>query len=269
MDVASPLLSRACAVLDAAGVRWAVLRGAETLGVPAGRLEVDLLVGPQDMRRLPGLLAPLGFRPRRAWGHAPHRFLDALDGATVTLLTLDAVDRLCYGRPVRSLGANHAAQALDGRERHGELWTLTLADEFATLLLHALLDKPAPAAAHRARLATLWRASAGPGARDTLLGLVASMARGAVSAPVLAAAMESDDWTTLLEIRPRLRRRLFWSAPLATTAREIRGRAGRALAAVWRRLPRTAAPQSAPAASGLGLPAARAPAPSPGERRHG
>ena len=63
MDVASPLLRRACAVLDATGVRWAVLRGAEGLGAPAARVEVDLLVGPQDLCRLPGLLAPLGFRP--------------------------------------------------------------------------------------------------------------------------------------------------------------------------------------------------------------
>lgn len=269
MDVASPLLRRACAVLDAAGVRWAVLRGAENLGVRAARLEVDLLVGPQDMRRLPGLLAPLGFRPRRAWGHAPHRFLDALDGATATLLTLDAVDRLCYGRPVRSLGVNHAARALDARERHGELWTLAVADEFATLLLHALLDKQAPASSHRMRLATLWQASAGSGARDILLGLVAGTSRGAVSAPALAAALESDDWAPLLALRPRLRQRLFWSAPLASAARELRGRAGRALAAVGRRLPQSAEPQPSPAAGGVGLPAAHAPVPSPGERRHG
>jgi hypothetical protein len=269
MDVASPLLRRACAVLDATGVRWAVLRGAEGLGAPAARVEVDLLVGPQDLCRLPGLLAPLGFRPRRAWGHAPHRFLDALDGATVTLLTLDVVDRLRYGRPVRSLVTNLAARALDARERHGELWTLSAADEFATLLLHALLDKPAPAAVHCTRLATLWRASAGAGTRDSLLGLVAETSRGALPAAVLTGALESDEWAPLLALRPRLRRRLFWSAPLVSSAREVRGRAGRALAAAWRRLPRSSQPRHAPAAPGVGMPAARAAAPGPGRRRHG
>jgi hypothetical protein len=269
MDVASPLLRRACAALDTAGVRWAVLRGAAALASPAARQEIDLLVDQQDVPRLRAVLAPLGFRPRRAWGHAPHRFLDALDNASATQLTLDVVDRLRYGRPVRSLAVEHARAALAARTRLGELWTLEPADEFATLLLHALLDKPSPPAEHRMRLSTLWLASVAAGTQAQLLSRTASLTGGALPGAVLVAALESNDWALVLALRPRLRRRLFRHAPLATIGREVRGRAGRAGGALVRRLLRMASPHAPPAPRDADNSPPEATAPAHGRRLHG
>lgn len=139
LSTAPPALRAALSALDAAQVRWCLLRGADDLAHSAD--DVDLLVHPADMVTLTHTVArAAGFEPMPAWGRAPHRFFVTAAGGT--RIKLDVVTRLAFGRH----GELHTEGSIAGlvlasRRRIGELYVPAPADAFWALLLHAILDR--------------------------------------------------------------------------------------------------------------------------------
>ena len=143
------LLGAVFAGLDHVGVRWALLRGRETLGVPGG--DVDLLVSAEDIDSFEDVVFELGaftlprLRVPGSWSHAVlrhswHRFyvISAPDsGASVKL---DVVTRLVYSKQLK-LASNLEHGCLDRRLEDGGVHVLDPSDTFWTVLLHCLLDK--------------------------------------------------------------------------------------------------------------------------------
>jgi hypothetical protein len=132
--IAAPL-----AALDAAGVRWCLLRGADELHRLDG--DVDLLVDQRALRAVRATLAAAGgFAPVPAWGQGPHRFFAAYVADDDAWLKLDLVTELHFGRH-QELPTRTADALLARRLRHEGLWLPTPVDAFWALLLHAVLDR--------------------------------------------------------------------------------------------------------------------------------
>src|SRR5207245_316643 len=66
-----PLLADVFAALDAAEIRWCLLRGEATLASPSG--DIDLVVDPSQIRAMEEALAPLAVVPVQRWGGGVHR----------------------------------------------------------------------------------------------------------------------------------------------------------------------------------------------------
>jgi thymidylate kinase len=152
-----PLTGAVFRALDAAGVRWCLLRGAEDLARAGG--DVDLLVAPGDVAVLERAIAPLGLARLPAWGFGSHRFYLGYDATTDVWLKLDVVTELAFG-PWLSLRTGAAAGCLRRRRREAGIAVLDDADAFWCLLLHRMLDKgdvgPAGAALRRLAGASAW-----------------------------------------------------------------------------------------------------------------
>lgn len=129
---------RPLAALDAAGVRWCVLRGIHELDRVDG--DVDLLVGHSDVERLRQALTSSGaFIPQISWGRRPHLFFLGPATADGTRIKLDVVTRLAFGR-FGELPTDAAGAVLARRQRVGPVWAPAPGDAFWALLLHAVLD---------------------------------------------------------------------------------------------------------------------------------
>lgn len=147
-----PLVAAAFAELDAADVRWALLRGSDELADPVG--DVDVLVHPDDLGRVDAALARAGLRRMGVVGHGSHRFYLRWDAATRRWLVLDVVSRVDFGR-CQEFRSPLAEGYLERRRRTPAGWRLADEDEHWFLLLHLLLDKRrlAPARRPAARIA--------------------------------------------------------------------------------------------------------------------
>jgi hypothetical protein len=198
-------IAQALGVLDGAGIRWCLLRGAQELHLVDG--DVDLLVSRSELGRLRNaLVASGGLSPLSSWGRRPHSFYVGPAGEDA-VLKLDVVDELAFG-PYGELPTGAADQVLAGRRRQGDLWLPAPADAFWSLLLHALLDKGRVREERALELLAL-----APAARDERSGLRdvvdAACPGGWGSARVLD-AVEHRAWDELLALAPLLRDR--WPA---------------------------------------------------------
>ena len=206
-----PVAARAFAALDAAGVRWLLLRGERTLAAPPH--DLDLLVDPRDATRLPTVLAPLGFAPLPTWARASHRFYVAYDEELADWMQLDVVTELAYG-PHYAVRLATADAALAERRRTGTLWTLAPGDGFWTLLLHCVLDRGSISRAQAGRLREL----AGAGGRSALVaGLVREEEH------IVVAAALTGDTALLLGFRRAWLRRAARARPWASGRRLLVG----------------------------------------------
>jgi thymidylate kinase len=146
-----PVLTRAFQALDRAGVRWALLRGADDLALPTGY--VDVLVDRAAVPSLDGILAAAGLRRLGVRGHGRHRSYLAYDPAADLWVKLDVVSGVDFGR-FQEMRTPLADGCLHRRVHVGGLWRLAAEDEAWLFLLHQLLDKgsvpPARLAAARA-----------------------------------------------------------------------------------------------------------------------
>jgi thymidylate kinase len=133
-----PVVDAAFRGLTAAGVRWALVRGATDLAQPSG--DVDVLVDDAVLPRLDGILSGAGLRRLGMRGHGSHRFYFAYDAADDLWIKLDVVSRIDFGR-FQQLRSPLAAACLERRRRQGSVWRLAPEDEAALFLLHLLLDK--------------------------------------------------------------------------------------------------------------------------------
>ncbi|MFQ5603854.1 MAG: hypothetical protein ACE5HS_11345 [bacterium] len=142
--------------LQAAGIAYCLLRGADELQNTSDFLEIDLLVPKSQLCKLADCVAELGFVPWPAWGHAPHRFFLAFEKSRNNWVKLDVVTDIFFGAPIRKFRVNLAETFLRERVQR-DISMLSPAHEFIALLLHGLLDKNQIRAAHRRRLIQLWR----------------------------------------------------------------------------------------------------------------
>ena len=227
-DALEPVLADAFAALDAAGVRWCLLRDPGPRSEPNG--DVDLLVAPRDRRRAEAALERCRFtaHPRRGLGS--HRFRLARDDGHWT--TLDIVTDLAFG-PHRSWRALPAEEVLARRVRDQRGVARPDDDDLVWLVVaHGLLD--------RGRLAPTRLAEARRGVPHASLShpvaVALDRARPAgVGAAELRAMVERGDeaalatvgavaWPSLLA---HLSRRARALVAVRTTAHRLRNRLGR------------------------------------------
>jgi hypothetical protein len=139
--IVHPSIAAPLGALDAAGVRWCLLRGAGQLRRVDG--DVDLLVHRRDVPILRRVLTSGGrFAELPAWGRRPHRFFAAHIASPDAWLKLDVVTELAFGR-YHELRTRAAEDVLARRIHDGVLARPAPADAFWALLLHALLDRGA------------------------------------------------------------------------------------------------------------------------------
>ncbi len=138
--VAAPLRA-AFAALDAAGVRWALLRGIDNLAHP--ERDVDLLLAEHAWRSLDDLLSKAGFNRVRFNGHGPHRLYLGLltdDGLDLEWITLHCHASITFG-PMQEVRTDLAPGLLDRAQRVGGISVLEPADMFWHSLLHYFVDR--------------------------------------------------------------------------------------------------------------------------------
>lgn len=135
--------------LDRVGVRWALLRGRASLGLPGG--DVDLLVAEEDLDSFEDVVLELGaytlprVRVPGSWSRAVlrpswHRFYIVTDQSSGASVKLDVVTRLVYSKQLE-LASNLEGGCLDRRVDDRGVQVLDPTDSFWTVLLHCLLDK--------------------------------------------------------------------------------------------------------------------------------
>ena len=147
-------VSAALQSLNRSHIRYCLLRAPGFSNQPA--LELDLLVDRSQIAHLARLLRSEGYLSLPAWGHAPHHFFLTYSSASHSWIKLDVVGELVYGRPARCLRVDLAEQCLRDRRLEGGHYLLAPRDEFLSLLLHCLLDKPTVDPRHLRRLHLLW-----------------------------------------------------------------------------------------------------------------
>lgn len=236
-----PLLGEVFAALDAAGVRWCLLRGEGPIlagQAPAG--DIDLLVAPEDLPAMEQALAPLAVVPLESWGSGVHRMFYGYHAGTDVWVNLDVEPELDYGphasflvnwlQPAIRTGV--AAACLDRRRQVGGIWVLDPDDAFWSLLLHCIVDKQSVAERHRARLAEL----AASAATDGLFGrLVGRLCPAGWDAADIIEAVRNGDWPALVELGEELPRRAVAPHPVTERAAAL-GRGVRRLGASARRM---------------------------------
>ena len=215
-------LRRIFAALDEAKITYFLLRGFEELEIPAASSEVDLVVAPAHLPRLAKTLVGKGFVALPAWGHAPHYFFVAYDRAAGSWLKFDVVTDLRYGQPFRTLRVDLLATCLQNRQRREHTYVLAPADEFFTLFLHCLLDKGNFRDARRERLIELRRQIGKDNAvQKNVTEYFARYLAPVLAWDMLAAAIDNDEWQTILQRRKAVVRHLFRRAPIVGAWRRI------------------------------------------------
>jgi hypothetical protein len=206
-DTGEPAMHRAIAgalgVLDGAGVRWCLLRGAQDLDRVDG--DVDLLVSRPELGRLRhALVASGGLSPLSSWGRRPHHFYVGPVAGEDAVLKLDVVTELAFG-PYGELPTAAAEQVLAARRRQGDLWLPAPADAFWSLLLHALMDKGRVRDERARELVAL--APAARDERSALRDVVDASCPGGWGSARMLDAVEQRAWDELVALAPLLRDR--------------------------------------------------------------
>ena len=218
-------LSAVFTALDQAAINYALLRGYEELQDAQNHIEVDLLVAPEDLPRLAGVVARESFVALPNWGHAPHHFFLGFDRHSGGWLKLDVVTELRYGAPARVLRVDLAETCLQGRERRAPTYVLAPEHEFFTLLLHCLLDKKKFREERRARLQNLFEAlHQSNEARARCEALLAKVLTPALPWGDLQNIFANGDWHALLKRHNTVAARLHKGQRFAVWTRSIHGK---------------------------------------------
>lgn len=196
--------------LDAAGVRWCLLRGSRAGADPID--DVDLLVAPQDRARAMSVMRSNGLVHLRSFGRGTHTFWLGLDEATTSWVEFDLVTELAYGRHLE-LPTDAARHCLARRQRRSGTWFLAPDDEFWALLLHVVLDKNTLDNRHLRRLERLRHEA-------SLDSPLAQAIPGGLAAALLEYA-RAGDWSMALELGDALRSAWWSTQALAAARRSI------------------------------------------------
>jgi thymidylate kinase len=232
-----PLLADVFAALDAAEIRWCLLRGEAVLASPSG--DVDLLVDPSQIAAVEVALAPLAVVPIDKWGGGVHRSFLGYHAPTDQWIDLDVEPELVYGPhasflvnwALPSLRTGVAAGCLARRRREGGVWVLDPDDAFWALLLHCIVDKGLVAERHRGRLSELASVASPSGEFGELVGMHCPPGWDAARMIDAAAA---GDWDELVAVGAELPRHATAARPLATRAGGLLRGVGRLPGAAWR-----------------------------------
>jgi thymidylate kinase len=232
-----PLLAEVFAALDAAEIRWCLLRGEPALASPTG--DIDMMVDPSQVGAMEEALAPLAVVPVERWGGGAHRYLLGYHAPTDQWIDLDVEPELDYGPHASflvnwmlpSLRTGAAAGCLARRRREGGVWVLDPDDAFWALLLHCIVDKREVAGRHRARLSELAAAASPSGAFGRLVGR--HCPPGWDAARIIEAAA-AGDWEELVAVGAELPRQATAARPVATRAGGLLRGVGRLPGTAWR-----------------------------------
>ena len=223
-----PTIAAALAAMDAAEVRWCLLRGESKLATLEG--DVDLLVDERDLGRLEHALADAGgFVVLPAAGRGSHRFYGSYDAGNDGWLKLDVVTDLAFGR-FQELPTAAAGAVLGRRRRFGSLVVPDPSDGFWAELLHTLFDRRRIRPEHAREVAASARGAWG---RSSPLSAVVDAAcpEGWGSGRVLEAAA-AGRWDELELVGREIRARWPGAGPLVQRARTDANRGLRKLGAV-------------------------------------
>jgi hypothetical protein len=207
--------------LEEANVTYCLLRDCDQLERLTNPGEVDLLISPDELKRVGESLAVLGFVRLPNWGHKPHYFFLTYDEASDAWIKLDFVTEIAYGTPIRSLRTTLAQNCLVRRQRSGSIFILSPEDELVTLILHCILDKKRFTEERRDQLQSL---------RDQvtedayLTTLLASNWSAEMGWRRLASLIDGEKWTTLLAERERITNYLSNRDQFGTFVRQVTGR---------------------------------------------
>jgi O-antigen/teichoic acid export membrane protein/aminoglycoside phosphotransferase (APT) family kinase protein/thymidylate kinase len=210
-----PLLRTTFAALDAAGIRWCLLRG-DPDDLARGARDVDLLVTPADWVRLGGILAGLGMLQVPGYGRGPGGFFVGRD-AQGSWVHLDVAVDLAYGRFLQ-FETGMAPGCVDRSERVDGIRVLAPSDRFWALVLHSVLDKGDVSERHALRLQSLVdRASDG----GPLGEFAASILPSGWDAARVIAAVRSGSWDDLGAQRTGILLRLYRRDRLGSSRRVL------------------------------------------------
>jgi thymidylate kinase len=223
-----PLLDAAFRGLEAAGVRWLVLRG--DVGTLKRGGDIDLLVESGAGSRIDAALLPLGFAAVPSAGQGSHRFHLGYDDAARAWVRLDFTDRVEFSKH-QQLPTTTAAELLARRIRVDGHYRLRADDAFWHLLLHRLLSGRDIASDELVRLSQQAQA-AGP-----LAELVDRASRPATSGAELLDLARRREWQRLDALRLGLARAWRRNRPgayLLASAGNAADRVGHAVRSVVR-----------------------------------
>ena len=148
-----PVIAAAFAALDAAGLRWCLLRGRDRLAVPTG--DVDLLVAQGSAAGVRAAVAEVpGVLHQRTWAGGSQSFFLATDAADGWSVVIHCVDRVSFG-PYGCFETAEGSGVLERRVERDGVSSAADGDEFWITLVHALVDKASVAEKHRDRLRSL------------------------------------------------------------------------------------------------------------------
>ena len=209
--------------LDDAGVRWALLRGRSTLGMPGG--DVDLLVSADDLDSFEDVVFELGafvlprVRVPGSWSravlrHPWHRFYILSDPSSGASVKLDVVSRLVYNKRLQ-LESGLERGCLERRVEDGGVRVLDPTDAFWTVLMHCLLDKRKVSPHRAAELESACTSVRRPSPGEELFE---SLCPPGCSADQALAAVLDRDWQALADLGDRVVRSAGGSTPGAADA---------------------------------------------------
>jgi thymidylate kinase len=232
-----PLLAEVFAALDAAEIRWCLLRGEAGLASPSG--DVDMMVDPSQVRAMEEALAPLGVVPVERWGGGLHRYFLGYHAPTDQWIDLDVEPEFVYGPQASflvnwmlpALRTSVAAGCLARRRQEGGIWVLDPDDAFWALLAHCVVDKGSVAERHRERLSELAASASASGEFGAVVGRHSPP--GWDAARIIEAAA-AGSWDELVAVGAQLPRRATAARPVSTRAEALLRGLGRLPATAWR-----------------------------------
>ena len=141
---AFPQLTEIFQALNAAHIRYALLRGYDELAIWEPTKEIDLLVHPEDHPKMAELARQAGFVKLPALGYAPHYFYVNYCPQSKCWLKLDVINDMYFGYPYHHIHWPKVNSLLQNRQFRSPVYVLHPADEWVCLLFHNFLDKKQP-----------------------------------------------------------------------------------------------------------------------------
>ena len=184
-----PVLASVFEAFEQARVRWCLLRNPTPANAPEG--DIDLLVDAADLVHVRRILQAQAFVQVPRVSQSLHFLL--YHRPTDRWLWLHIVAEISFG-PFYALQTHAQSACLARRQPNGPMMVLAPDDEFWTLLLHCVLDKPTVAAHHRIRLKELISQARTGGSIGRVVEVVCPA--GWTPARIIT-CIQHDDWDAL------------------------------------------------------------------------
>lgn len=211
-----PLLRASFVALNAAGVRWCLLRGGPE-DVAQGARDVDILVAPADWPRIGDLFAAVGLLRVPSHGRGPGGFFVGRDIEAGSWVRLDVAVDLAYGR-FSQFETGMGTDCLTRLRHRDGIPVLAPDDEFWGLVLHCVLEKGFVAERHGVRLQALVDQARDDGPMGAFVGSILS----AEWRPArVRSLIRQGDWADLIALEAGMLPRLWRRDPFGTTARMV------------------------------------------------